>query len=90
MPGAVEAMPKLEDILATIAGMQQGLVIPGYHEAAGIGAAMATNAGEFQRCLGILKGNRAYVDGEHALWLGRKASVEAVLAGATAVPGADW
>lgn len=90
LAGAVEAMPKLEDIIATIAGMQVGLVIPPYNDAAGVGAAMASNADEFVHCLALLKGNRDYVDGEKTLWEGRKASVEAVIAGVTAVPGADW
>lgn len=89
LAGAVEAVPKIETILEQLQGMEQGLQVPPYSEASGIGAAMASNIGTFTHALSILKGNKEYVAELKALWEGRRASVIAVMSQSMSVAGDD-
>lgn len=84
MAAAVEALPQIDEIIGFCAAMVAALPLPAYNQAAGVGAAMATNTAEFQTRLGLVKGNAQYVRETYALWETRRAAVEAVVASATA------
>lgn len=85
MAAAVEALPQIDEIIGFCASMEAALPTPVYSQGSGVGAAMATNTKEFQSRLGLVKGNAQYVRETRALWEARRASVEAVIASATAV-----
>ena len=89
LAGAVEAVPKIEMIEQQLQGIDEGLQLPPYDEASGIGANMASNVGVFTHALSVMKGNREYVAQLKALWGARRASVLAVVDQSVSVAGAE-
>jgi len=89
LAAAVEAVPKIDTLVDQLEGMDRSLGIPSYSEESGIGAAMSSNLGAFTNALGILKGNKAYVAEQKAIWEGRKASVKAAIDQSLFVPGTE-
>ena len=89
LAAAVEAIPKIKNIIEFCEGMSGNIPAPAYNEPSGIGAAMACNFHEFQSNLAVVKGTDTYVQDTKTTWEGRLASVEAIIDGATAVPS-DW
>ncbi len=91
LAAAVEAIPKIKRIIEFCTGLKGNIPTPPYNNASGIGCAMATNCGEFQTNLGIIKGTGDHIEGIQKTWEGRLASVEAAITSATASPGgSDW
>jgi len=90
LAAAVEAMPKIEAIAQQLEGMEVGVAVPKYNEAAGIGAAMSSNLSAFTHALSVVKGNNEYIAELKAVWEGRKASVQMAIEKALSVDGAEW
>ena len=89
LAAAVEAIPKIEEIIEFCAGLKDSVPAPSYSRASGIGAAMASNYGQFASHVGIIKGTGQYIGQIETTWHGRLASVEAAVDGATSMKS-DW
>jgi hypothetical protein len=89
LAAAVEAIPKIKEIVEFCKGMKGNIPVPGYTEASGIGAAMCSNVSEFTTNVGVIKGTGDYIGGIQGTWEGRLASVEAAIESATAMK-TDW